>query len=38
MESLGYLLVMGLVFVVLAAGSLVWGVDSRPGMADDHAR
>jgi hypothetical protein len=38
MEAFAFILVLAVAWVVLAAGALEWGIDSRPGMADDHAR
>jgi hypothetical protein len=38
MEAFAFILILAIAWVVLAAGALELGVDSRPGMADDHAR
>jgi hypothetical protein len=38
MEALIFALVAIAGWFVLAAGGSWWGVDSRPGIGDDHAR
>jgi hypothetical protein len=38
MESLAFVIALVVGWAILAGGALVWGVDSRPGMTDDHAR
>jgi hypothetical protein len=38
MESTVLILGLVIAWIVLAGGALEWGIDSRPGMTDDHAR